>query len=186
VVRGRPRVSRAGRSSARLSGVQRSPGHAPSVKRARPPVGWHSTALQLPQSTTVWLWLNTVVIVKHPWWWEGRTEREHGATTACAAALSSRSSASSLTKQVRTWHLTSMKKLFGDCTSLFSLCFRFSNSAGGFSRSKSAASTWTQAAGRAGSDAAQAAAAGRAETWTPQFGTTRQLSQHAGRRTILC
>ena len=24
------------------------------------------------------------------------------------------------------WHLTSMKKLFGDCTSRFSLCFRFS------------------------------------------------------------
>ena len=28
---------------------------APSVKRARPPVGWHRTALQEPQRTTVWL-----------------------------------------------------------------------------------------------------------------------------------
>ena len=27
----------------------------PSVKRARPPVGWQSTAEQLPHSTTVWL-----------------------------------------------------------------------------------------------------------------------------------
>merc|ERR1719326_515335 len=38
----------------------------PSVRRARPPVGWHSITLQLPQSTTVWAWLYTVVICKHP------------------------------------------------------------------------------------------------------------------------
>lgn len=38
-------------------------------------------------------------------------------------------------------HLTSMKKLLGDCTSLLSLCFLFSSSAGGFSRSISAEST---------------------------------------------
>ena len=36
--------------------------HAPSVRRAFPPVGTHSTVLQLGQTTTVWLWLNTVVL----------------------------------------------------------------------------------------------------------------------------
>jgi hypothetical protein len=29
----------------------------PSVKRARPPVGWQRTLEQLPQRTTVWAWL---------------------------------------------------------------------------------------------------------------------------------
>ena len=33
------------------------------------------------------------------------------------------------------WHLTSMKKEFGDWTRRLSLCFLFSNSAGGFSKS---------------------------------------------------
>lgn len=36
--------------------------HVPSVRRALPPVGTHSTVLQLGQTTTVWLWLNTVVL----------------------------------------------------------------------------------------------------------------------------
>ena len=53
-----------GRSAGRCERC--SDGDSPSVKRARPPVGWHSTALQLPHSTTVWLWLNTVVMLKHP------------------------------------------------------------------------------------------------------------------------
>ena len=34
----------------------------PSVSRALPPVGWQSTVEQLPQSTTVRAWLNTVVL----------------------------------------------------------------------------------------------------------------------------
>ncbi|RUS34994.1 hypothetical protein BC938DRAFT_477088 [Jimgerdemannia flammicorona] len=38
----------------------------PSVRRARPPVGWHKTVAQLPHSTTVWAWLNTVVMLKQP------------------------------------------------------------------------------------------------------------------------
>merc|ERR1719238_2371630 len=38
----------------------------PSVSRARPPVGWQSMTLQLPQSTTVCAWLYTVVICKQP------------------------------------------------------------------------------------------------------------------------
>merc|ERR1719296_51959 len=38
----------------------------PSVRRANPPVGWHSITLQFPQSTTVCAWLYTVVICKHP------------------------------------------------------------------------------------------------------------------------
>ena len=39
-----------------------APAHAPSVRRALPPVGTHSTVLQLGHTTTVWLWLNTVVL----------------------------------------------------------------------------------------------------------------------------
>ena len=35
------------------------------------------------------------------------------------------------------WHLTSMKKLFGDWTRRLVLCFCFSSSAGGWSRSMS-------------------------------------------------
>ena len=32
------------------------------MRRAKPPVGWQSITLQLPQSTTVCAWLKTVVI----------------------------------------------------------------------------------------------------------------------------
>lgn len=77
----------------------------PSVSLARPPVGWHNTVWQLPHTTTVCEWLNTVVMLKHP------------------------------------WHLTSMKKELGVCTSLLSLCFLFSSSAGGWSKSISFWST---------------------------------------------
>ena len=39
---------------------------SPSVRRALPPVGVHSTAEQLLHTTTVWEWLNTVVLrIKH-------------------------------------------------------------------------------------------------------------------------
>ena len=34
----------------------------PSVRRALPPVGWHNTVLQFPQSTTDCAWLKTVVL----------------------------------------------------------------------------------------------------------------------------
>ena len=37
-----------------------------SVSLAFPPVGWHSTVLQLPHSTTVCAWLKTVVMLKQP------------------------------------------------------------------------------------------------------------------------
>lgn len=44
------------------------------MRRALPPVGWQSTAEQEPQSTTVWLWENTVVMLKQPcWWWREGT-----------------------------------------------------------------------------------------------------------------
>lgn len=39
------------------------------------------------------------------------------------------------------WHLTSMKNELGDCTSRLSLCFCFSSSTGGCSRSMSLART---------------------------------------------
>ena len=38
----------------------------PSVKRALPPVGWHSTCEQPAQTTTVWACEKTVVMVKQP------------------------------------------------------------------------------------------------------------------------
>ena len=38
------------------------PSHAPSVRRALPPVGVHSSELQLGHTTTVWLWLKMVVL----------------------------------------------------------------------------------------------------------------------------
>jgi len=38
----------------------------PSVSLAFPPVGWHSTCEQPAQTTTVWAWEKTVVMVKQP------------------------------------------------------------------------------------------------------------------------
>ena len=38
----------------------------PSVNRALPPVGWHKTCEQPAQTTTVWAWEKTVVMVKQP------------------------------------------------------------------------------------------------------------------------
>ena len=51
---------------------------SPSVRRALPPVGVHSTAEQLPHSTTLWEWLKTVVMLKQPWHLRG-TKRGEGA-----------------------------------------------------------------------------------------------------------
>lgn len=56
---------------ARATAVGR--GRSPSVRRARPPVGWHSTAEHEPQTTTDCEWLKTVVMLKQPW------ESERGA-----------------------------------------------------------------------------------------------------------
>lgn len=52
--------------------------HAPSVRRALPPVGTHSTVLQLGHTTTVWLWLNTVVL-QHRQAGRRSAEQQHGA-----------------------------------------------------------------------------------------------------------
>ena len=38
----------------------------PSVRRALPPVGWQRTVEQPAQTTTVWAWEKTVVMVKQP------------------------------------------------------------------------------------------------------------------------
>ena len=40
--------------------------YAPSVSFALPPVGWHRTVAQAPQSTTVCACEKTVVMVKQP------------------------------------------------------------------------------------------------------------------------
>ena len=34
----------------------------PLVRQARPPIGWHNIVWQLPQTTTFWEWLKTVVL----------------------------------------------------------------------------------------------------------------------------
>lgn len=36
------------------------------MRRALPPAGWQSITLQLPHTTTVCAWLNTVVMLKQP------------------------------------------------------------------------------------------------------------------------
>ena len=38
----------------------------PSVKRARPPVGWHKTVPHEEHKTTVCAWLKTVLMFKQP------------------------------------------------------------------------------------------------------------------------
>ena len=65
----RPTPSPMGRNQQAPIGSHRSVAHStfflnehPSVSRALPPVGWQSTVEQLPQSTTVCAWLNTVVL----------------------------------------------------------------------------------------------------------------------------
>lgn len=96
---------------------------APSVSRALPPVGWHSTLAHEPQMTTVCACENTVVIAKQP--------ARHAAV----------SGAFWRTRQMESGgggspgHLTSMKYEFGDCTSRLSLWLRFSDSGSGFRRS---------------------------------------------------
>ena len=54
----------------------------PSVKRAFPPVGWHSTVLHPPQMTTVWACEKTVVMVKQPGHLTSM-KKERGAGTSC-------------------------------------------------------------------------------------------------------
>jgi hypothetical protein len=51
-----------GRPGRRMAAAGARGDHSPSVRRARPPVGVHSTVEQLPQRTTVWEWENTVVL----------------------------------------------------------------------------------------------------------------------------
>ena len=113
---------------------------SPSVRRALPPVGVHSTEEQLPQSTTDCECEKTVVLHNHT---AHRRVREElptklllGPADYCEAA------STHMLKQP--WHLTSMKKEFGDCTKRFSLCIFFSCSGVGLRRSISAWSTWTQ------------------------------------------
>lgn len=54
----------------------------PSVKRALPPVGWQRTVEHPAQMTTVWAWLKTVVMVKHPGHLTSM-KKDLGAGTSC-------------------------------------------------------------------------------------------------------
>lgn len=102
-------------------------------------MGWHSTAEHEPQTTTVCEWLKTVVMLKQPCTseWRALVPKIHAvgvqghapawfiayiAERGCAALMYTLLSLHSLLA----WHLTSMKKEFGDCTRRLSLCLRFS------------------------------------------------------------
>ena len=54
----------------------------PSVRRALPPVGWQRTVEQPAQTTTVWAWEKTVVMVKQPGHLTSM-KKERGAGTSC-------------------------------------------------------------------------------------------------------
>ena len=115
----------------------------PSVSRALPPVGTHSTVLQLGHTTTVCEWLNTVVLQsidrrmavcqRHCWIEDPRLNppANHHRQAGCPCAH--------MVKQP--WHFTSMKYELGDSTNRLSLWLCFSTSAGGCSRSMSHEST---------------------------------------------
>lgn len=127
---------------------------SPSVRRALPPVGVQRTVEQLLHTTTVCEWLKTVVLHS-----EGHSSEPlksfgpviHPGSAGVLQAGSNKfyiQNLQSAGKEKKAphiwkqpWHLTSMKKEFGDCTSRFVLCFCFSSSAGGCSRSMSVEST---------------------------------------------
>ena len=113
---------------------------APSVRRALPPVGVQRTAEQLEHTTTVCEWLKTVVLQAH-----ARCLSRDNAV-GLRQALNCQRKATYMHVQMayiwkQPWHFTSMKKLLGDWTSRLVLCFCFSRSAGGCSRSMSLDST---------------------------------------------
>lgn len=113
---------------------------SPSVRRARPPVGVHSTAEQLLQTTTVWEWLNTVVLQSEALLTKAgkqgsRSDHRAGEDQNHGISKEHTRRVAYIWKQPA--HFTSMKKEFGDCTSRFSLCFCFSSSGGGCRRSMS-------------------------------------------------
>lgn len=117
---------------------------------AFPPVGTHSTALQLGHTTTVWEWLNTVVLQQiHGY--HGQDTKTciieggvHGRDNRLGLYPSLRNHIYSTYIEKHPWHLTSMKYEFGDSTRRFSLWLRFSNSAVGCNKSTSQARTYRQ------------------------------------------
>lgn len=78
---------------------------SPSVRRALPPVGTHSTVLQLGHTTTVWLWLNTVVL------WGKQGGERRGGRGERAAVLSTQRQKSSKTVLCRSCLLEVWQRL---------------------------------------------------------------------------
>jgi len=167
----RPTPSPIGRHQQTPIGSHRSVAHStfflnehPSVSRALPPVGWQSTVEQLPQSTTVCAWLNTVVLRafatrrgvragsmadaerqrgrpggREYLQWKGRDPtpaagRVHAALAGRGFQSRGRAYAHMLKHP---GHFTSMKNEFGVCTRRLSLWRRCSSSRGGCRRSTS-------------------------------------------------
>ena len=104
---------------ARIQQQGRAWTHSPSVRRARPPVGVHSTEEQLPHRTTVCECENTVVLRTRWATWERGREGER---VCFGVRLVGRPKSNCCFFLAHThmlkhpWHLTSMKKLFGLCT----------------------------------------------------------------------
>src|SRR5207253_1539891 len=62
----------------------------PSVSRALPPVGWHSTCEHPAHTTTVWACEKTVVMVKQPGHLTSMKKLRGPDTSVCGAELLSR------------------------------------------------------------------------------------------------
>lgn len=103
----------------------------PSVNRALPPVGWHRTWEQPAQTTTVWAWEKTVVMVKQPGHLTSMKKERGPGTRVCSAAESSQYGCCVLATKVDGW--VDGGWLCGRRT--FSLCLRASAAGLGLRRS---------------------------------------------------
>ena len=98
-----------GPTHARRIASARGVGNARPLAPARPPVGWQSTAEQEPQSTTVWEWLNTVVMLKQPWHFTSM-KKELGLCTRRLSLCLRASSAAGGCRRSTSWGSTCWKK----------------------------------------------------------------------------
>jgi len=73
------------------------------VSLAFPPVGWQSTVWQPGHTTTVWEWLNTVVMLKQPWHLTSMKKELGDWTRRFFLCLSFSSSAGGLSRSMSFW-----------------------------------------------------------------------------------